>query len=144
MKDRLEQLKAVSPAAPGSWRVGGRSCEGEGLPFAPHIEARGGPRARPELPELQQHPRPFRTPPPLRGHVPVVHPWAAISVDACVSPPPAPPPKPASVTPELGSAGGGCLSPAGVLCEVRGHFHLPAAAWHYAQDQPPPTLLVSL
>lgn len=62
MKDRLEQLKAVSPAAPGN-RAGrglrGWSCAGEGLPSLPHIEAgRGecGAGTRPVLPKPQTHP----------------------------------------------------------------------------------------
>lgn len=67
----------------------------------------GGPRARPAPPEFPPHPRPFPTPaPPLWGQVPVIHPWVVISLDASL-----PSPQAGQFSSELGSAGGGSLSP---------------------------------
>lgn len=85
MKDRLEQLKAVSPAVPrnpAGGGCGGCGRAGEGLPFAPQIQAGAVPGARPALPKPQPHPCRFRTLPTPRGHVPVIHRWAAISLAA--------------------------------------------------------------
>lgn len=99
----------------------------------------GGPRARPAPPELPPHPRPFPTPaPPLWGQVPVIHPWVVISLDASL-----PSPQAGQFQFRAGVCGWGFFESRGVLCEVRGHLYQPAT-WQYAQDQPPPTLLVSL
>lgn len=55
----------------------------------------------------------------------------------------APHPKLDSISLEVGSAGGGgCLGPAGLSVRSRVTHHLPNAAWHCAQDPPPPTLLL--
>lgn len=83
MKDRLEQLKAVSPAAPGTRRAGGSGAGAEremGFLSLPKSRREG---AGPALPRVPAASRAGSAPsPPHRGHMPVIHRWAEISLDA--------------------------------------------------------------
>lgn len=83
MKDRLEQLKAVSPAAPGTRRAGGSGAGAEremGFLSLPKSRREG---AGPALPRVPAASRAGSAPSaPHRGHVPVIHRWAEISLDA--------------------------------------------------------------
>lgn len=138
MKDRLEQLKAVSPAAPGNPAGGGLrrvALRGRGASLVSPDPAGGGragglpctsPSHVPRLPALS---------PPHRGHVPVIHRWTAVSRDAS-----------AGLSSLLhsparqGQSGagirGGRLSPE--------ELSVRSGAPRCAQDGPPPTLFVSL
>lgn len=103
-----------------------------------------GAGARPALPEPQPYHERVPHPPLLFGvmcrviHARLQFPW----MPPASSHLPRPRPKLDGRSPELESAGGGgCLGPAGLTVRSRVTHHLLVAAWHCAQDRPPPTAL---